>query len=193
MEIENSVHRQPLVLTEIEVARYMGGAKGDLWIFCALQNILLHFLISRPVPAFPALGLNGDQAIRSFRSRVHMNDAAVEREGTLGSVEHGLQGPVDGRFCGIEGHRDGILRIGHGPGRGWQNQQAGDYDTCGNSFTNSFLAENAFHSFSVNKGLPQESSSRPEFPGASQTVACSGRQRVRRAVAESSLDESTAS
>jgi hypothetical protein len=95
MEMEDSVHRQPLIFAEIEIARDVRGTKADLWILITLQNNLLHFLISRFIPACTACGLDRDQTICSIRSRIHMDDTAVEGEGTLSGVEDSLQRPVD--------------------------------------------------------------------------------------------------
>jgi hypothetical protein len=60
MEMEDSVHRQPLGFAEIKVARGMRRTKGDLWILAALQYILLHFLIARLISALAAAGLDGN-------------------------------------------------------------------------------------------------------------------------------------
>lgn len=188
MQMKDSVYRQPLVLAEIKVAGYMCGAKSDLWIFCAFENVLLHFLISRSISALPAFSLDCNQAVRRFRDRIEMNDAAVERESTLGGVEDGLQGPMDGGFCRIKGHRNGCVRIRLRSHPEWQNQEAGEYDTRGDSLASSFLMQDTFHSFSVNKGLPQGSSSQHESPDGSQIVAYSARQHAQRAVVESSPD-----
>lgn len=122
-----------------------------------------------------------------------MNDAAVERESTLGRVEDCRQGPMDGRLRGIEVYRDRVMRMGCGRGRGRRDEEAGEHGIRGETDVNRLPAENALHVFSVSTVLLPENSSRREFPGESQSFACSGHRRVQRGVAENNVGARTVS
>ena len=186
MKTEVSVYGNGLVLAEIHVTENLSGAKGDLWIPTTVKNVLLHSFISRRTPAFTTFCVDDDESIRRSCRWIQVNNSALESESAVDSVEHILEGPMNGGCRWIQRHRHFPWSVTSSQKYGRRKEQAAKSETCANDLAKFSDMNPASHLFSRSvKNLPEEGSSPAAVLDAMQICADSPRRHAQRVAAES--------
>jgi len=78
--------------------------EGYRFIFGTLKNASMHFLVACTISAFAARGIDYEKSCHLSCSRIKMNNATLEPESAMNSMQNCPEGPMDRCTCWIESY-----------------------------------------------------------------------------------------